>query len=195
MAVISFVSSKGGVGKTTSAVVLAGELVAAGRKVALIYADPNRPLVAWSQLRPVPESLRLIVDDSAETIIDTIEDARAEERRRTEAVQEIANEAQSKLDQALADAGAARSAGERLRDRIAQLTAACRAAASNPDAANAGAPAEVPADLLADVQRRLDEAADGIAGFADKSSAAGKACERSYDALTTRPAGGLGLKR
>ncbi len=78
MAVISFVSSKGGVGKTTSAVVLAGELVAAGRKVALIDADPNRPLVAWSQLRPVPESLRLIVDDSAETIIDTIEDARAE---------------------------------------------------------------------------------------------------------------------
>lgn len=77
MAVISFVSSKGGVGKTTSAVVLAGELVAAGRKVALIDADPNRPLEAWSRLRPVPELLRLIVDDSAETIIDTIEDARA----------------------------------------------------------------------------------------------------------------------
>ena len=111
------------------------------------------------------------------------------------AVQEIANEAQKELDVARSDADAARSAGERLRDRIAQLTAACRATASNPDAANAGAPAEAPADLLADVQRRLDEAADGIAGFADKSSAAGKACERSYDALTTRPAGGLGLKR
>lgn len=78
MAVISFVSSKGGVGKTTSAVVLGGELAAAGRKVALIDADPNRPLQAWSQLRPLPESLRIIVDDSAETIIDTIEDARAD---------------------------------------------------------------------------------------------------------------------
>lgn len=40
MAVISFVSSKGGVGKTTSAVVLAGEFAVAGRKVALIDADP-----------------------------------------------------------------------------------------------------------------------------------------------------------
>lgn len=78
MAVISFVSSKGGVGKTTSAVVLAGEFAAAGRKVALIDADPNRPLEAWSRLRPLPESLRIIVDDSAETIIDTIEDARAD---------------------------------------------------------------------------------------------------------------------
>ncbi|WP_306666057.1 ParA family protein, partial [Escherichia fergusonii] len=47
MPVISFVSSKGGVGKTTSAVVLAGEFAAAGRKVCLIDADPNRPLEAW----------------------------------------------------------------------------------------------------------------------------------------------------
>jgi chromosome partitioning protein len=77
MPVISFVSSKGGVGKTTSAVVLAGELAAAGRKVALIDADPNRPLEAWSALRALPEKLRIIIDDSADTIIDTIEEARA----------------------------------------------------------------------------------------------------------------------
>lgn len=77
MAVISFVSSKGGVGKTTSAVVLAGELAAAGRTVVLIDADPNRPLEAWSQLRAISETLHVIVDDSAETIIDTIDEARA----------------------------------------------------------------------------------------------------------------------
>ena len=76
MPVISFVSSKGGVGKTTSAVVLAGEFAAAGRKVVLIDADPNRPLDAWSRLKGLPETLRLMVDDSAETIIDTIEEAR-----------------------------------------------------------------------------------------------------------------------
>ncbi len=77
MPVISLVSSKGGVGKTTSAVVLASEFSAAGRKVVLIDADPNKPLDAWSRLRPLPENLRVVMDDSAETIIDTIEDARA----------------------------------------------------------------------------------------------------------------------
>lgn len=77
MPVISLVSSKGGVGKTTSAVVLAGEFAAAGRKVILIDADPNRPLQAWSNLKILPETLRLMIDDSAETIIDTIEEARA----------------------------------------------------------------------------------------------------------------------
>lgn len=78
MSVISFVSSKGGVGKTTSAVVLAGEFAAAGRKVVLIDADPNKPLQAWSRVRELPENLRIVIDDSAETIIDTIEEARAD---------------------------------------------------------------------------------------------------------------------
>jgi len=77
MPVISFVSSKGGVGKTTSAVVLAGELVASGRSVIMIDADPNHPLVSWAGLQPLPTELSVVADQSAETIIDTIEDARA----------------------------------------------------------------------------------------------------------------------
>lgn len=77
MPVISLVSSKGGVGKTTSAVVLAGEFASAGRKVVLIDADPNRPLEAWSRLKPLPENLRIMIDDSAETIIDTIDEAQS----------------------------------------------------------------------------------------------------------------------
>ena len=76
MPVISFVSSKGGAGKTTSAVVLAGELLAAGRSLTLIDADPNRPLASWARLRTLPGALRVVTDDSAETIIDTIEEAR-----------------------------------------------------------------------------------------------------------------------
>jgi chromosome partitioning protein len=70
------VSSKGGVGKTTTAVLIAGELVAAGYRVILIDADPNQPLKAWAELRPLPAGLRVVIDASAETILDTIDAAR-----------------------------------------------------------------------------------------------------------------------
>ena len=116
---------------------------------------------------------------------EAVQAAREEEQRRTAAVQEIADETQVQLDQARDDAVAARDAGERLRQRVAQLTAALgRGGAGNTATAGAGTSAEKTADLLNDVQRRLDEAADAIAGFADSSYAAGRACERSYQSLT-----------
>ena len=76
MPVISFVSSKGGVGKTTGAVVLAGELASSGRTVVMIDADPNQPLLLWERLQSLPDGLSVIADESATTIIDTIETAR-----------------------------------------------------------------------------------------------------------------------
>jgi chromosome partitioning protein len=50
MPTIAFVSSKGGVGKSTSAALLAIGLVQRGLKTALVDSDPNLPLTAWSQL-------------------------------------------------------------------------------------------------------------------------------------------------
>jgi chromosome partitioning protein len=47
MPVIAFVSPKGGAGKTTAALLLALELAHAGRRVRMIDADPNHPLVRW----------------------------------------------------------------------------------------------------------------------------------------------------
>ena len=118
---------------------------------------------------------------------DAVMAARTEEQRRTKAAQEIADETQAQLDQVRDDADAARTAGERLRKRVAELSAAVgRGAGKDPAAAGAGAPAEKTADLLADVQRRLDEAANGLAEFADRANAAGAACERIHDALTSR---------
>lgn len=109
--------------------------------------------------------------------------ARLEEQRRTVEVQKAADEAQLQLEQARADAAAAGTAGQRLRDRIAQLTAACRPAASKAPTASTGPATDATADLLARVQQRLDDAADGIARYADEARAAGTACQRSYDAL------------
>ncbi len=48
MPTIVFVSPKGGVGKTTAALLLSLELAAA-RAVTVIDADPNHPIAAWGK--------------------------------------------------------------------------------------------------------------------------------------------------
>ncbi len=59
MQVVVFASSKGGVGKTTSALVLSSVLTHHGAPTTLIDADPNAPLATWSTRFPdgVPQSL------------------------------------------------------------------------------------------------------------------------------------------
>lgn len=59
MQVIVFASSKGGVGKTTSALTLASVLTRHGAPTTLIDADPNAPLALWAQRFPdvVPAGL------------------------------------------------------------------------------------------------------------------------------------------
>ena len=59
MPTIAFVSSKGGVGKTTSALLLALGLAERGLKVAMVDSDPNLPLKAWGELPGKPDNLRL----------------------------------------------------------------------------------------------------------------------------------------
>lgn len=64
MPTIVFVSAKGGVGKTTSALLLALGLLQTGRpgpgaKVALVDSDPNLPLTAWAELPGKPPALAL----------------------------------------------------------------------------------------------------------------------------------------
>ncbi len=56
---IAFVSSKGGVGKTTSALLLALGLAERGHAVALLDSDPNLPLKAWGALPGKPDGIAL----------------------------------------------------------------------------------------------------------------------------------------
>ncbi len=76
MPTIVFVSPKGGVGKTTAALILASQL-ARGELVTVIDADPNRPLKAWAQGADVPENLAIVADADEDNIIDKIEAAAA----------------------------------------------------------------------------------------------------------------------
>jgi len=77
MPVVAMVSSKGGAGKTTSALILAGEIASAGRSVIMVDADPNQPLQAWAERPGKPDNIEVVIDESADTIIDTIEDAKS----------------------------------------------------------------------------------------------------------------------
>lgn len=77
MPVISFASSKGGAGKTTSAIVLATEL-AEGTDVVLIDADPAGRLMRWSRLAPLPPRLRVVASAGERAIQDEVARAAAE---------------------------------------------------------------------------------------------------------------------
>ncbi len=75
MPTIVFASPKGGVGKSTAAVLLATELASHGGAVTMIDADPNRPLTQWANLPGKPAKLSVIATTSEESIIDLIEKA------------------------------------------------------------------------------------------------------------------------
>src|SRR3954454_9666062 len=75
MPTIIFASPKGGVGKSTSAVLLATELAGKGASVTVIDADPNKPLSRWSKRPGKPDNLEVIADITEDTIIDAVTDA------------------------------------------------------------------------------------------------------------------------
>src|SRR5262245_54286254 len=78
MPVIAMVSPKGGAGKSTSAVILATQLaeeLGEEGSIAIIDADPNKPVSQWAQRPGKPNNLAVISDISEKTIIDEIENA------------------------------------------------------------------------------------------------------------------------
>src|SRR6185437_14998421 len=74
---IAFISPKGGVGKTTAALLLALGLAERGQRVAIVDSDPNKPLMRWAALPDRPE---LISVHPAPTVQD-IRDAAREAQR------------------------------------------------------------------------------------------------------------------
>lgn len=77
MPTVVFASPKGGVGKSTSAVLLATELALKGASVTVIDADPNKPVSQWAKRPGRPENLTVAADVTEETVIDEIQAAAA----------------------------------------------------------------------------------------------------------------------
>ena len=75
MAVISVCSSKGGVGKTTAVICIADELARRGYSVAIVDADPNRHVEAWSEIAGEATSVKVYPGATHVTIQDMIANA------------------------------------------------------------------------------------------------------------------------
>ena len=75
MPVITMASPKGGVGKSTAAVILATQLAESGASVTIIDADPNKPVSRWARRPGKPHNLTLIDNVTEQTIIKTIDES------------------------------------------------------------------------------------------------------------------------
>lgn len=111
--------------------------------------------------------------------------ARAKEQQRQADIEKIRADAQKQIQDAQADARDADAASDRLRkqaDRLAKSIGSCPA---NTGTANGSQTGTNPSILLADLLSRADEEAGRMAALADRARAAGSACERAYNTLST----------
>ena len=76
MPVIAFANSKGGSGKTTSALLLA-QALSAHKPTTLIDADPRHPVTTWAEKPGKPAALSVVTNQGEKTILDEIETAAA----------------------------------------------------------------------------------------------------------------------
>lgn len=106
---------------------------------------------------------------------------RAREQAWTVKLEEIDRGLQALAADLARDAAGARAAAVGVRDAAGRAAAACAAAGSA--AAGVGASAATAGAVLADVLGRADEVAGRLAEALDRSYAAGRGCERAYDAL------------
>lgn len=109
----------------------------------------------------------------------------AESERRVQAHQEIASAAQAKVDELERSHAAVRAVASRVRP--AAVAYAASAAASNPATAGNCQAAEAVTGVLADLLGRATDRASVLADLADRSRAAGQACEAIYDSLRGKP--------
>lgn len=81
MPIISFVTPKGGAGKTTTTVLVACELAAAGETVVILDADPNQPITDWAS-KPIapPTGIEVVSGVDQNNILDVLDEAAARAR-------------------------------------------------------------------------------------------------------------------
>ena len=71
MAVITLASPKGGCGKSTTAIVLAGQYAEQGYKVRIIDADPKKRILRWASAGTISENIS-VVEANAGSLVNTL---------------------------------------------------------------------------------------------------------------------------
>lgn len=169
-----------GLGMSYATQLLIGVIVALA-----VFAGVQTLRLAWEQTshaETVAEHEKLVAASEAERTR-AVEAARKEEQRRYAELQEIQDETNKALERARADGAAAVDAAIRLRGRVVELFREAGRCTRDPTLAAERSATDTSTDLFEWVQKRLDDAADGIARFADESRAAGLGCQRSYEAV------------
>lgn len=140
-------------------------------------------LAAWN--RHQARSVRADFDNAkvaaAQERAASAAEAATETARRLRVQMEVVDAANIKAAALQRSLAASADAGRRLRDELAAQQA--RACTGDPSVAGSREAAAAAADLHADVSRRLEEATDGVAEFAEKSAIASEACFGAYGAL------------
>jgi hypothetical protein len=103
-----------------------------------------------------------------------------EQHHRVVRLQEIQDANHAQVVAIAADARRADARAASLRGQLAEIRRA------HPPAAGGGTPAGDAIGVLADVLEQADERLRVLARVADERGAAGLACERAYDSMTTR---------
>ncbi|NMZ20759.1 DUF2514 domain-containing protein [Pseudomonas rhodesiae] len=155
----------------------------AGLMVLIVLLMAGAAGVTWqAQDWRLGKKLAVMGEAQALAISEAGRVAREEEQRRQSAVNKEARDAREQIKAATVDAGTADAAGDRLHVEAGKFAAT---ACGNPGAAERGASATRAAMVLSDLFQRADKRAGELAAAYDRARIAGKACERSYQAIGT----------
>lgn len=138
------------------------------------------------QIAQAQQEKAQVLEEIARATVASVQAARAEEARRTAAVEEQRDIAQQQAQALAVDVAAAADTAGRLRRELDTLR--CRGSACSAAAADrsSGQPRADPLGMLIDVLEGMESVGREVAEYADRVRIAGMACEGAYSALNAR---------